>query len=297
MSKKEFTAWCSQHAGERQFEIFHRDGEDAVVDFAFWARSREAAVEELELFRQKQRLIAPSGDVKYFYREVNNYCIARRDGTYAVCREPTDLTDCVFEEDRRPALLEKLSDFVRSVAWKMRDVKNILRDIAFWLGHYDVKTCHGEERNDYWSVDETVLRKLLFNIPRLAKSRRGCPSQYVAETVFKTRAAAGNPITMDQAYKVQATPAEMEAAGAAWEKELDELVLYVRLYKYYDAGGRIQECDGREMTEIDKKYRCTLPFMPGTENELDIAECEKLAQKYWDLYCDQWKKIGRMCWD
>ena len=43
MTKQEYDAWRSQHAGKNQFEIFHKDGGRVVVDFTFWAATCEDA--------------------------------------------------------------------------------------------------------------------------------------------------------------------------------------------------------------------------------------------------------------
>ena len=294
MTKQEYNAWRSQHAGKNQFEIFHKDVGEAVVDFTFWAATREAAVEELELFKQKQQLVAPAAATEYFYREVNNHIIAHEDGTYTVgCR----LTDVIGLDCEKKSWLEEIKSFFMSISWRMRDIKYALYDVMFWLGHYNMRTNHGEERADCWSIDGTITRKLLFNIPRMIKSLHGCPSKYVAEAVVKSRSENGRPITLEQAYKTNANDKEMDAAMAAWKADLEKLVLYIRLYEYYNAGGIIGKEDGPEMERIDREYRSTLPVMSGTDNEIDYIKCNELAQKYWEMYCDHWKAIGRMCWD
>jgi hypothetical protein len=179
----------------------------------------------------------------------------------------------------------------------MRDIKYMLYDVIFWLGHYDMKTNHGEERADCWNIDGTITRKLLFNIPRMIKSLHGCPSKYAAEAVVRSRSEKGQQITLEQAYKINANDEEMDMAMSAWKADLEKLVLYIRLYEYYNARGIVGKEDGPEMEKIDKEYRSTLPVMPGTDSEIDYLKCEELTQKYWELYCDHWKAIGRMCWD
>ena len=294
MTKQEYNAWRSQHAGKNQFEIFHKDDGKIVVDFTFWAATREAAVEELEMFKQKQQLVAPSAEIEYFYREINNHIVAHEDGTYTI---GCGLTDMMNLDRDSESWWEKIKGFFASISWKMRDIKYMLYDIAFWFGHYDMKTNHGEERADCWNLDGTIARKLLFNIPRMIKSLHGCPSKYVAEAVVRSRSEKGHQITLEQAYKINANDREMTAAMAAWKADLEKLVLYLRLYEYYNAMGIVGEKDGPEMEKIDKEYRDTLPVMPGTDNELDYVKCEELTQKYWELYCDHWTTIGRMCWD
>lgn len=292
MTKAEYDALVAAHPGRSQYEIFHKEGERRVSDFIFWAKSRDEALDELELFRQKQKLVSPSDDVEYFYRQVNGHAVLQDDGTYLVGDGLEDL----FTE-KKAGLLEKISDFAQFVCWKMRDIKYMLHDVVFWLGHYNMKTNHGEERADCWNIDGTITRKLLFNIPRMIKSLHGCPSKYATEAVIKTRAEKGQQITLEQAYKISANDKEMDMAMAAWKADLEKLVLYIRLYEYYNAMGIVGKEDGPEMEKIDKEYRDTLPVVPGTDNELDYLKCEELTQKYWELYCDHWKKIGRMCWD
>lgn len=294
MTKQEYDAWRSQHAGKNQFEIFHKDGDKAVVDFTFWAVTREAAIDELELFKQKQQLVAPSAETEYFYREINNHAVVHEDGTYTVGCGLMDVMDFVREKE---SWREKAKDFFMSISWKMRDIKYMLYDVIFWLGHYNMKTNHGEERADCWNIDGTITRKLLFNIPRMIKSLHGCPSKYAAEAVVKARAEKGQQITLEQAYKINASTEEMDMAMSMWKADLEKLVLYIRLYEYYNARGIVGKEDEPEMEKIDKEYRNTLPVMPGTDNEIDCLKCEELAQKYWELYCDHWKAIGRMCWD
>ena len=294
MTKQEYDAWRSQHTGKNQFEIFHKDGDKTVVDFTFWAATREAAIDELELFKQKQQLVAPSAETEYFYREINNYAVAHKDGTYTVGCGLMDMMDFVREKE---SWREKVKDFFMSISWKMCDIKYMLYDVIFWFGHYDMKTNHGEERADCWSIGGMITRKLLFNIPRMIKSLHGCPSKYAAEAVVKARTEKGQRITLEQAYKINASTEEMDMAMSMWKADLEKLVLYIRLYEYYNARGIVGKEDGPEMEKIDKEYRNTLPVMPGTDNEIDYLKCEELTQKYWELYCDHWKTIGRMCWN
>jgi len=293
MTKQEYNAWRSQHIGKNQFEIFHKDADKNIVDFTFWAATREDAAEELEMFKQKQRLIAPSDGIEYFYREINNHVVMHDDGTYTV---GCGLNDIMWL-DEKESFWEKVKNVFRSIAWTMRDVKYMLYDVVFWLGHYNMRTNHGEERADCWNVDGTIIRKLLFNIPRMIKSLHGCPSKYVSEAVVASRSNKGQQITLEQAYRIQANDEEMDMAMKAWKTDLEKLLLYIRLYEYYDASGIVGKDDGPEMKKIDEEYHDTLPVMPGTDGELDYLKCQDLAQKYWDLYCDHWKKIGRMCWD
>ena len=150
MTKQEYDAWRSQHAGKNQFEIFHKDGDKAVVDFTFWAATREVAMDELELFKQKQQLISPSVETEYFYRAINNHAVVHEDGTYTVGCGLMDMMDFVHEKE---SYWEKVKDFFMLISLKMRDIKYMLYDVIFWFGHYDMKTNHGEERADCWNID------------------------------------------------------------------------------------------------------------------------------------------------
>jgi hypothetical protein len=288
MSKKEYDIWRNDHIHENQYEIFHKKDDQIIIDFRFWAKSQQDALDELELFKQKQQLISPLNNIEYFYREINNFIVQHDADTYIIGNNLSD----TFNFDNKETIIEKIKDFIRLIKWKVHDIKIILQDIIFWFGHYNPKTNHSEELADSYSVQHTVLRKLLFNIPRMIKSLHGCPSIYTAEAIVNSR----KNITITQAYSMQTTNEEMNIAIDAWKADLNKLLLYIRLFLYYESHGIIDEND-HEMILIDKNYKKTLPIKTGTDNELDYIKCEELTQKYWDLYCDHWKKIGRMCWD
>lgn len=294
MSKKEYDTWRAEHHGRSQYQIFHKENGKDVADFVFWASCRKDALDELEIFRQKQMLVSPSSETEYFYREINNHVVVQNDGSYLV---GTGILDIMAAEDEKETLLSKIKDFFSDIGRKAKDFRYTLRDIMFWFGHYDRRTSHGEEYGDCWSIDATVTRKILFNVPRMIRNLHGCPTSYTAKAVYETRTAKGARLTTEQAAKLQTTDEEMSKAMAMWKADLEKLLLYIRLYKYYCEYGVIGPEDGPEMAAIDREYRKTLPVMPGTDGEIDYVKCEELTQKYWELYCDHWKEIGRMCWD
>lgn len=293
MTKKEYAAKYAGRRGSHRFQIFHtEDGKD-VVDFEFWAASRKDAEEELDLYRKKQELVSPV-EREYFYKMADVHVHANKDGTVTVADSLYELMMGGGEENGRwRRALDRITSYLYAVENFARDFKYMLKDVAFWLGHYDRKSCHGEERADCWDVASMVQRKLLFNIPRLAKNLHGCPQPYVNQAVDAIREAKGLPPAAESDY-CRAGDDALAEGMKLWRAELDRLVLYIRLFQYYDGCGTV---DGAEMEKIDAEYRKTLPVHPGTDGEIDYAECAKLADKYWGLYCDLWKKIGRMCWD
>jgi len=292
MTKAEYDKWRSSHTGQAQFEIFHKDGKKTIRDFVFWAKSKAEAFEELEMFRQKQQLIAPSAEIEYFYREINNHIVIQDDGKYLVGTSFSDLCGL----NRENTVWDRICGWFRFICRKTDEVKNALYDIAFWFGHYDMRNRHGEELADYWNISGMTLRKLKFNIPRLIENLRGCPTCYVSGAIVKTRSKNGQTLTLEQASKMQSTNEELEIAVADWKNDLEKLLLYIRLYEYYSGYGVIDDSDPG-MKAIEKEYSDSLPVMPGTDGEIDYVKCYELEEKYWNLYCDHWKKIGRMCWD
>ena len=79
-------------------------------------------------------------------------------------------------------------------------------------------------------------------------------------------------------------------------KELEKLLLYVRLYNYYEGYGIINKWN-RDEVAIHEKYGKTLPYLKGTYFELDYRKLRKLCDKYWNLWITQYRKIGRSLWD
>jgi len=277
MTKKEYDVWHKKHMGTSQYEIFHKKNGEILVDFTFWAKSRTAALEELELFKQKQQLISPSDFVEYFYRQVNNYIVVNDDGSYTLYSEMSDMLDM----DKKETVLEKIKSFFWICACKVKNIKYMISDMMFWLRHYDANSRHGEEQTEYWDICSTITRKLRFNVPRLIKFMHGYPQIY-ADKASSQNSGGGKKTE--------------EIAMDLWKSELEKLLLYIKLYDYYNGSGIFDDNDP-EMKKIDEEYRHTLPLQPGTCNEIDYVKCEELAQKYWELYCDHWKKIGQMCWD
>ena len=90
--------------------------------------------------------------------------------------------------------------------------------------------------------------------------------------------------------------AVMKLAVALWTAELKKLDLYVKLYRFYKDHGLIdKKCP--EEVEIERKYARTIPYIPGTLQQIDYAKIKKLEDRYWRLWTSQFQRIGRDLWD
>ena len=88
----------------------------------------------------------------------------------------------------------------------------------------------------------------------------------------------------------------LKLAVALWTAELKKLDLYVKLYRFYKDHGLIdKKCP--EEVEIERKYARTIPYIPGTLQQIDYAKIKKLEDRYWRLWTSQFQRIGRDLWD
>ena len=57
--------------------------------------------------------------------------------------------------------------------------------------------------------------------------------------------------------------------------------------------------DRRNADEVSlyEQYKDTIPYWPGTFGDLDYLKLEKLVERYWRLWIEQFRKIGRSLWD
>ncbi|MBP5784397.1 MAG: hypothetical protein J6W16_02280, partial [Methanobrevibacter sp.] len=88
-------------------------------------------------------------------------------------------------------------------------------------------------------------------------------------------------------------PKEVEDLAMKIQKdEYKNLLLYVKLYKYYASNGYV-DFENQEEVEFDKKWRYTLPIKSGTYDEIsDYKKLVSLSKEYWNKIWDWMKAYG-----
>ena len=267
--------------------------------YKFWADSRRSALSVLRAYS------ADHPGETFYYGTSGDYI--RRNGTRG-----DDFDDMILELTGRRAKAKAATERRRFAAERKRTeqerrevfasfrafldtlrsahprFKGLIKDFRFFLRYYDMASGTSRQRNEAWSIDGAILDLLDFNLPRLAKNHSGVPNEFC----IKAREMLGEKAPADGNISKKA----MDLADRLWREEIEKLHLYIRLYRFY-----ADHCtfDRRNADEVSlyEQYKDTIPYWPGTFGDLDYLKLEKLVERYWRLWIEQFRKIGRSLWD
>jgi len=162
-TQAELDAEQALHPDEKKFKIFSvQNGTQTIIE-TFWAKDKTAAYEHLVEMRKKMN----TKDI--FFDNMYN-CISKNDdGTISVYDSLTEMfrlkdTSDSFEED---------DDSPYEIAKREKDA--MMKDIKFFIDHYNHENCSSHMRNESWSLDTHILSDLEFNIPIIKAEANGVP--------------------------------------------------------------------------------------------------------------------------
>ncbi len=193
------------------------------------------------------------------------------DKIYPHIQETDDIAFDLVGKD-----LNKLStESLRNFAERIKKVNTTHNEISEVDGLLNKK----HSTNEYWDITWHMLSDLLYNIPILIKKRTGLPGYFYA------KGRKEFPKDEKKAWK---------RASELYDRELENVLLYIRLYQYYSSYGIVdRKC--RNMAKIDKEYRKTIPLE--SNGDINYAELDKLKKKYWNMIWTWVKKWGQCIWD
>lgn len=299
--------WEWREAGDEEFEtrrrketyykIFRLVGKNRskprkATVYKFWAKSRRAALSILKEYSADH-----PGET--FYYSTSGYYTGPDgcrhddfDDLFSVSggkREKDKLAEARRKfADERKRLHESIRTFFRSLKPKDAHLRGMVDDFRFFARNYDTLSGKSHQRREVWNLDNAVLDILDFNLPRLAKRHSGAPNDFCEKArrrLKEARSPDGN-----------VSKKTMELADRLWREEIGKLHLYVRLYRFY-AGFCLVDRRNPSESEFFERHKHTIPYLPGTFKELDYAKLAKLEERYWRLWIDQFRKIGRSLWD
>ena len=284
----------AEHAGKDHYKIYYKDGSgNKVAVFDFWAEDKNKARDELEVYKMKKRLVDPDDAKEYFYGRVGGWISDLGNGME---EEFDDMESMMHRDMSTESVWEKICDFFRPAKWWLRDMKYAFVDFWFWYRHYDKRTNKSHMRSESWNLDSTLLDALEFNIPIIIADKNGVPNDFC---VTARRKLHENDANFDIEKSLRANPnsneEELALAEKMWNEELERCLQHIRLYRYYSDHGIVDPSD-KEYAEIDRLYGNTIPYVSGTDKEIDYPKISDMVQREWNAIWDWWKKYGQMCW-
>lgn len=123
----------------------------------------------------------------------------------------------------------------------------------------------GHSITESWDLMYHVLDDLEYNLPKMTENLQGYPS-FDGMTIEK------------------------------WKDELSGFLLHVKLFRFYESYGIVDENDKEEVAFRDR-WIGTIRTKPGTDGEIDYERLAELQNSEWNSIMDFMKKWGRSLWD
>ena len=166
------------------------------------------------------------------------------------------------------------------------------KELYYWLidNIYLLRNKH--QYGEYWSLDEHILKDLIWNIERLNKHLHGMAFPYCEMAVKETHKSDKNFDINKWNEQNHSYTEEEEKLAVKYQKESrNELIKYIKLYMFY------RDCGCSDYPEIEKEYHHTLPIKRGTYDILDYKKLNKLRQECWNKIWEWMRTYGETLCD
>lgn len=265
------------------YSIFKLDDHDErVVLHVFEAESDDKACEVLK----KYRLNHQDGS-KYYYTETGRFVDTngKRYDTFK---------DLMNADQEKESVLSKIWDYITYIP---SEVARKTSDLGCWIRNllHFIKSKH--RMDEYWSLDYHLIDDLEYNIPRLIEHKHGVPQAFCekARSIIH-KDEVGFDVKKSFESDPNSTDKELELAEKLWDNDLNSLLLHVKLYKFYSNFGVVDKSNKDELA-FYSMWEHTLPYKPGTYEELDYAKLYDLENQHWNSIWNWIKANGRSLWD
>lgn len=259
---------------------------DRVVDERFYAENDEGAYTYLKAFKKMKEL----NDVDYYYSSIHYICLVDGNGN----KSPEfDISDREFSRK----WIYKNDSFFKKIWSKIKfefsywfvecpkDLRYKIRDLRYLLKYK-------EAYSNQWNLDWHLLDSIERNVPSLIENSYALA--FIDEAIMKLHENEPR-FNLDAYHKEHCCGYPKEVEDLAMKIQKDEyknLLLYVKLYKYYASNGYV-DFENQEEVEFDKKWRYTLPIKSGTYDEIsDYKKLVSLSKEYWNKIWDWMKAYG-----
>lgn len=250
----------------------------------FWAKDDDEAYEELKKYQK----IANKA-YTYYYSTTGYYVGNELDKDGKVKRFDS-MREMMEDWQSRKSTFTKVKD---AVLWPFERAWDRAKDF-FWYGAKDLLFWikHHHNRSESWSLDYHLVEDLIFNIPRLIKDKSGVPSSFCYRA-RKELHKDDSSFDADKSFEENpnSDSKEMELATKLWNEELEKCLLYAKLWDFYHNFGITED------QEFEKTWKKTIPYKPGTCEEIDYLKLQELENRNWNSLWNWIKEHGRELWD
>ncbi len=127
-----------------------------------------------------------------------------------------------------------------------------------------------------WNLFDHILDDIAVSGKKLAENLHGYPVEYI--DIAKSK-IAGSPEDYDNYNGIVSS-----LASTLWKQDIEYIVDLVMLYRYYNDCGIVDPRD-KNMLETERKYKNTLPYKEGTDQEIDYKKLSELQMECWKKIC------------
>lgn len=282
--KKTPNRFTHNHYKIFRVEVDEKTGKEKKITMKkFWAKTDADALKELNDYKK-----VANKQYTYYYSTTGYYI--DKDPKTGQVRHFDDMEELMENwKDEHDNIFRKISHVFSRVLDKLSDVKYFIRDVIYFI----------RTRHDYresWQLDSHFIDDLEHNLPLIKKDKNGVPAEFCMRAAEKMHAKDKNFDISEYMKKNPSLDEDglMELATKMFDEEVDKCILYVKLYKYYSYFGHINK-KNKEEVEFDKVWRKTLPFVPGTYNELDYKKLDALTKRNWNAIMNWCKDNLQFC--
>lgn len=277
-TQAELDAEQELHPNEKKFKIFSvKDGIQTIIE-TFWAVDKNAAYRRLIEMRESMK----TNDI--FFEGMYN-CISKNDdGTISVY---DSLSEMFKLKDKSDSSESDNDESPYEVAKREKDA--MMKDIKFFIDHYNHENCSSHMRNESWSLDMHMLDDLEFNIPIIKAEAMGVPQNFI-DKACEILHSSYEELTKDK----ESDNRLFNLAKKLWHEELDNMLHHIWLYNYYDDYGIIDGNASDEKKEFLKNYK--IPIEDGRYEAEDYAKISDLIEIEWKAIWEWMTKYGRSLW-
>lgn len=223
----------------------------------------------------------------YYYDQYHSYGVTDKDGKIHYYDDFEDRLDHDLNSGKWYKKIYE--DTVSNLEYIFIDNPKYL---YYWIRDNIYLLRNKHQYGEHWSLDDHILKDLIWNIDRLIKYSHGMAFPYCEMAVKETHKNDKNFDINKWNEQNHSYTEEEEKLAVKYQKESrNELVKYIKLYMFY------RDCGCSDYPDIEKEYHHTLPIKKGTYDTLDYKKLHSLRQKYWNKIWEWMRMYGETLWD